>query len=303
MSQPIRDSIETCFHMEKARFLDEKDGTEVCMDCGLVLQDYLPAMENLNYDQIYAKRELEDQSLAEKIRPFGVRLSQADQKILLLDWIENGHLPVCIVDQTWNWSKQMIRNLTPETIHQRDQICFNLIEFSAVAMYQVLYKTNSPRSLTNITRITGVTEKKLWRICRMFPLEFDYDNMKPSNWMPGLFTSLPVTFKESVHIGKLANYFQQDHAFNPLSLLTIAIYAYLEHRKKMNEKRNRDESTLENEENAVDYRTHSAQTLSKSDLRDLTGVSVATITRGYRKIIEENTHFNHGILYFKEPAF
>ena len=32
-------TVDTCIHSEDARFLDESDGTEVCMDCGLVLQE------------------------------------------------------------------------------------------------------------------------------------------------------------------------------------------------------------------------------------------------------------------------
>ena len=293
-------TVDTCIHSENARFLDECDGTEVCMDCGLVLQESLPPLESLNLGVENLDNDFELQKLTEKIQPYGVRLSKTDQKIFLLDWIENGHLPLCVVDQTWFWSKQMIREFNPGQVHPRDRVYFNFQEFSALALYQVLYKNNNPRSLSLIARITGVTEKRLWRLCRIFPLAFDVETLRPSNWMPGLLPMLPMNFKEGMHVGKVADWIQQDFALHPLSLLVIMIFAYLEHRKDLHLSKSRATLSNNSEENAVDIDAASVQTCTKTDLSKMTGVSLATITRGYRRVVTDNIRFNPAILSFKD---
>lgn len=262
--------------MEDARFLDEKDGTEVCMDCGLVLQDYLPCNRSngLSENMENSDSEQEIENLGKKILPFGARISKNDQRVYLLDWAENGHLPRAIVDQTWAGTKEMLRGFDPESIHRRDKISFNFEEFSAVALSQALFKQENPRALSVIARITGVPEKKLSRISKLFPMPFNQSQFRPSNWMAGLLPSLPITYREGVHIGKIADSLSSDFAYNPLSLLVVCIYAYLNYRK-----------------------TNSIM-CSKTELSKLTGVSSGTITKGYRRAIEENPRFNVTMLHF-----
>lgn len=299
--------IDSCSHPEASIYSDEKDGTLVCMDCGLVLEENLPLLQNIKLEDPRGEKDEKLEKLKSKIRVFGVRLEQSEQKIFLLDWIENGHLPLCVIDQTWSWSKRMIDKLEPENIHPRDKMYFNLEEFTAIALYQTLCKQNNPRSLTIISSISGVPVKKLWRLARIFPLAFNFENLRPSNWMPGLYTHLPISFKESVHIGKIADWLQQDFAFNPLSLLTIIVYAYLIQRKDRLAIAKKD-STCSAEmqgapDNAVDFRGEKfTNMLTKSELSRITGVSSSTITKGYRKVIEDNSRFNRHILYFSESV-
>lgn len=307
LTPAVNDPVDTCKHPENSKFLDEKDGTEVCMDCGLVLYESLPCSDyrGRHPEEDDKGRQLQEDEeelkrLNEKISRFGARISQTEQRIFLLDWADNGHLPLSVVDQTWAWCKQMLRDFEPENIHRRDRVHFTFEEFLSLALYQTLYKQNNPRALSVIARITGVSEKRLWQLSRIFPLPFGINHMKPSNFMPGLYSSLPISYKESIHIGKLADMFAADFAYHPLSLLVIAIFGYLNNRKTEYLQQNVVSEARDNEENAVDLCPVSMRNCTKAELSKLTGVSQGTITKGYKKIIETNPKCSPDLLRFFE---
>lgn len=288
------DPVDSCLHAENARFLDERDATEVCMDCGLVIDESLPGLGVRQENVLPEDNEREIARMTEKLNAFGARLSKTDQKIFLLDWADNGHLPIAVVDQTWSWTKAMLRDFNPELVNRRDRANFNFEEFSALALHQTLCKHGNPRPLAVVARITGVSQKRLWRLARIFPYSSDLGHLLPSNWMPGLSTSLPITYKESVEIGKIADMFAREFAYHPLSLLVISIYAYLTRRKEAYRERIPESCN----DNAVHLNPESMLACTKSELSKMTGVALGTITRGYKRIIEENPRFNPDMFIF-----
>lgn len=272
-----------CQHPEAAKFLDDREGTQVCMDCGLVLDDFFSPQE-FGGGPILSDEESRLHKLNLKVRCMGLRACPQKQGHILQDWVANGHLPPNIIPRVWHLSRKALEDLVIESISPKDRIYFSFEEFSAHMLYQFFCREKTPRSLQSISLLTGVSEKKLWKLEKIFPSCFILDNMRASCWMVGISLFLPMNYKESVHVSGIADMLQNDFALNPLSILSVAIYAYLIQRKK-----------------TFLGRGPSPPIMSKVALGKLVGVSTGTITKGYKSLILENDKIDMNVLNFVQP--
>lgn len=283
----LLDGMHHCPHPEEDQCLDEREGTLVCAACGLVLDETLLMDRDLQR-LTYIDREIEEITrIAAKIKCMGIILDKEELKATVSHWAANGHFPENIVEKTWNWSLRILSDLKVENIPKRHRINFTLRDFAAMALFQTLVNEKIPRPMNNITHVSGVSSMRLWKLLKIFPRNFSLQSLAPSTWMPGLLRALPISYKESVHITRIADWLQHDFAQNPLTILTTVIYAYLLHRKA---------GYMLETGMHPDPRHYKMEALTKTQLSEITGVSISTLTNGFKSLLEDNTRFCMPIL-------
>ena len=171
-------------------------------------------------------------TMIEHLKEIGVSYNEREQREILLDWQENGHLPACVLDQSIGLTKTIFGKAVKPV--KRRNFRYTLEEITALILYRVLIEEGIPRSLNVISRLTGVCQKKLWTMERVFCGTMStVSASRASIWLPGLSPYLPLNYKETSAIGQWADWLQERYDYAPKTMLSCVLYAYLSMRMRV----------------------------------------------------------------------
>jgi len=209
-----------CHHRRAGRIIDEREGTIICGDCCLVLDEStFPSQPANPNSAFYSETKLEAGKTSSWCRIAQTRI--------LEDWTSNAHIPSYIIPISISKLKAL------SSIHQKDvwdelasKVSATIDEITALALYYALLDEEIPRPLHYIADITQTSIKCLDRLVDIFPHENNLTSLKSSIWMPSLSYFLPFSYKEERVICDKADAVQEKHSFTPITVLTAVIYRY-----------------------------------------------------------------------------
>jgi len=138
-------------------------------------------------------------TMIEHLKEIGVSYNEREQREILLDWQENGHLPACVLDQSIALTKTIFGKAVKPV--KRRNFRYTLEEITALILYRVLIEEGIPRSLNVISRLTGVCQKKLWTMERVFCGTMStVSASRASIWLPGLSPIYHSIIKKRVQL-------------------------------------------------------------------------------------------------------
>lgn len=245
---------------DSSRIVDNGEGLLVCSTCGMVQGAVLT--EDISSRVAAASHSIE-RACRRALEEFGFKFRPELMTELLLDWSENGLLPRYIVEKTVFRGTRILSEFQWPELGKKRLHC-SLTEFAAIVLYGTLIEEKIPRSAVLLSTVSGVSAKRLWNLDGIFFPDGGATRMlSPSDWMPGLCYYLPTKFKENRKICYVSDLLAEEFGFRPLTILSVAIYAFLEMRSA---------------------KFPSEKGLTKRQLCDITGVSVSTLTRGLNEI-------------------
>ena len=228
------DTTLTCPHEKKFHIQDDREGSVICSNCSLVLQDQnliCTASESREQITDFEYYDKDEDTLRLNLKNIGTVYDETKQYDLLINWTENANLPPFIVYTCLRFYRTFFIALS-DLPPKRRGYNFNLEDTTALALYRVLIKEKIPRSMTVIETLTGVSSKKLWRMETDFcSYDQDLNSIKASAWMSGISFYLPLSYKETQVICDKADSAQQLYSFSPITMLLTVIYNYIRDRE------------------------------------------------------------------------
>ena len=188
-----------CFH--KKTIDDDREGTEVCLDCGLVLQEILLPGTPLKTTRTFSTREGEPELTRH-----------------LCDVIAHAEIPMCVVSPTLDYYKQLRGELASHRPKFTDKVLL------AYALYETLNRENISRTVQEIAFFTDCSEKKLWNVESALNLEKTLSS--PLDYVERYATQVNLTFSDvkkiKEKIGSLACFYSA----KPQCVVALALYMH-----------------------------------------------------------------------------
>lgn len=246
-----------CKHDDyKFHIIDEREGTVICTRCSCVIE------ENYMQSQVISDTPIQpeiEKSLTSKIKHLGIKHSYDEQKTILEDWTENNHISRGVPDRAIHNFNKLISRSYKDLFILRP----TLEELTAFALHSTLLDELTPKSLGVISNITNVPVKRLNRIDCIVNQCMNTNMLKPSIWMPGLTPYLPLDFKDSQNVCRIADSIQEYYSFSPITILTCVLSWYMSETEK--------------------------KTMSNQTLCTVTGIALSTLNRAMKIFYRDKT--------------
>ena len=235
-----KESIRTCQHSSIYRVIDDQDGTIICAKCCLVLADARFIHDDITRDVEKNKDDLRPIDLL-LLNPTGSLEGEKEEesestlgdidlhprlKSDLEDWIENAHLPKCILQPVSVQFKRMTRDLNEKSVKIRQRLVKSN-EVLAAALYVTLIEARVPRTSCMIAFFTNVDEERIRSIAEISSGMDSLSTNRASIWMPLVGPEFNLSYTQSNEICELADSIQGEYSFSPLSILLAVICIYL----------------------------------------------------------------------------
>jgi len=185
----------TIFDCKHVRRIDDmREGTEVCIDCGLVLNDKIFVHHEINFNQ-----DTENSNVKSEI----------------IEMLERLNLPKAYLENIEKTAASMIND---------DKVRKNITTVLASSMYKTINKDNVPISIKDVSAVSGISEKKILDLDKSIHI-LDSENVlekycKLNNLNYKNYTVIKENLKKYKVLGH-----------NPLTLVGAVIYMHCKKNK------------------------------------------------------------------------
>lgn len=187
-----------CIH--KSTVEDYREGTVVCIDCGLVVDDKL-----MSVGPIVKSKMLESEKMRED------QLSN-----YLADIVANNMIPTYIIPVTINYFKCVKNKLNNGGKRFPDKIII------AYALYESLHSEGIPRTAQEIAYFSNCPASKLWDIESILNLNQSLGN--PVNYIERYCTLLGLKYSDTKLVKSRVE--KMNQVARPQCLAALALYLY-----------------------------------------------------------------------------
>lgn len=177
-------SLDWCKHCDHSdRIIDEREGNEVCIKCGLVMEPFYTYSSNyinnncsnlLQYDmdkeKCLIKEENDLNTLCDKLH----LCANTKQKVFKM----------------WESVKKWYSD--PKNKNKRKHNKYGLI---IMTLYQTLIELNIPRPMSHLCQEAGINQKIVWQWMKLYNIDNE-DIVNPSNMCEYFLKPLNLAYKE-----------------------------------------------------------------------------------------------------------
>ena len=269
-----------CPHGENSRILDSREGTIICLDCSLVLDERTFPIDS---SSTASSRGHEPSTLDGAVHRL-FSWCQLTQNRVLQDWTANAHIPDYIVSISLTKLKSILRS--QGAAEQIARVSVGIDEVTALALYYSLIDEEIPRPLRSIAALTETSLKALDRLSDIFPHANYLTPLKASIWMPSLSYFLDLSYKEEQLICGKADDVQEKYSFSPITILTAIIFRFYKWRE---EQTAFNSSPVIQSAYTLSTLSCNSSKMSRAQLCHIAHISPSTLTRALKILENEPT--------------
>ena len=218
-----------CFHSRKYRVSDDHEGTIICGNCSLVLGSSTFIHPVLTDQRPKVNRG----SYTTSNLTGSDYLSVLSKEFLLKDWIEDGRLPVCVMEAVIHKYEIYCEKFGRDIIAKKQVKCDELL---ASTLFLSLIEEGAQRTPEQISYITGVLEDRILKIAAHIisrtRAQISLNKaLIPSVWIPLLGSELRLTYKQQQALGKVSDQMQMFFSFSPITVVLAVSYILFQKHK------------------------------------------------------------------------
>ena len=184
------------------------EGDTVCVDCGLVVEDFLTHNETHAFQTF----------------------SKSFYHFTECDFSKDYYDIVHLCSRFHLDDGHTISRIYEKYLRVKNEKKFRKEEIISFVMYQFFKSENVPRSMKEISENTSISKNKLWKIERS--QNYKLPSSTPKQLLETYFTHLNLSFKDKIAISDLIDSFKwTETSFAPSSICSGLCYFYCKEKK------------------------------------------------------------------------